>query len=112
MTNSNFAAEDTDDQRPATAPTHIMYTPVWEPDGGKFRKWLPIGNLWLDERSQMFGEIEAVPVNAEETATGYFQFVPVGEKPPAPLTVTREEFEEQQPLARPWISRPPPKPRQ
>ena len=40
MTKSNLAA---DDQRPDTPPTHIMYTPIWEPDGGKFRKWLAVG---------------------------------------------------------------------
>jgi hypothetical protein len=52
MTKSNLA---TDDQTPATAPTHIMYTPVWESGGGKFRKWLAVGSAWLDERNEMFG---------------------------------------------------------
>ena len=97
MTKSNLAA---DDQSPATPPTHTMYTPVWEPDGGKFRKWLAVGSAWRDEHNdEMFAEIEAVPINAEETATGYFRSVPIGQKPPAPLTVTREEFLEQQTTA-------------
>jgi hypothetical protein len=96
MTKSNLAA---DSERPDTPPTHTMYTPVWEPDGGKFRKWLPIGNLWRDEHNQMFGEIEAVPINAEETATGYFCFVPAGAPPPKALAVTREQYQEQQATA-------------
>jgi hypothetical protein len=37
MTNFNLAAAD---ERLDTPPTHTMYTPIWEPDGGKFRKWL------------------------------------------------------------------------
>jgi len=64
-----------------------MYTPAWELDGGKFRKWLAVGSAWRDEHNdEMFAEIEAVPINAEETATGHFRSVPVGKGPPAPLT--------------------------
>jgi hypothetical protein len=36
------------------------------------------------------------PINREETATSYFLCVPVGAPPPAPLTVTRDEYLEQQ----------------
>ena len=97
MTKSNFAAGD---ERPDTPPTHIMYTPVWEPDGGKFRKWLAVGSAWHDEHNEGLCEIEALPVNTEETATGYFRSVPVGKGPPAPLTVTRDEFLEQEVMAR------------
>jgi hypothetical protein len=99
MTKSNLAA---DDQSPATPPTHTMYTPVWEPDGGKFRKWLAVGSAWRDNHNdEMFAEIEALPVNAEETAIdGYFQSLPVAKGPPAPLTVTRDEFLEQEVMAR------------
>jgi hypothetical protein len=99
MTKSNLAGYD---ERPDTPPTHIMYTPVWEPGGGKFRKWLPVGNLWHDDpNDEMFAEIEALPVNAEETAIdGYFRSAPVGKAPPAPLTVTREEFLEQEVMGR------------
>jgi len=96
MTTSNFAAAD---ERPDTAPTHIMYTPIWEPGGRKFKKWLAVGSAWHDESNEIFCEIEAVPINAEETATGHFRSVPIGKKPPAPLTVTREEFLEQQATA-------------
>ena len=96
MTKSNLAA---DDQRPNTPPTHTTYTPIWEPGGEKFRKWLAVGSAWHDESNEIFCEIEAVPINAEETATGHFRSVPIGKKPPAPLTVTREEFLEQQATA-------------
>ena len=67
--------------------------------GGKFRKWLAVGSAWHDEHNEGLCEIEALPVNTEETATGYFRSVPVGKGPPAPLTVTREEFLEQQTTA-------------
>ena len=81
--------------RPAT---HTIYTPVWNPDcdGGEFRKWLPIGEVWRDDRNGIIGEFHSKPINPEETATDYFHCVPVGEPPPEPLTMTREEFLEQQ----------------
>jgi hypothetical protein len=99
MTKSNVAAVD---ERPDAPPTHTMYTPIWEPGGQKFRKWLAVGSAWHDEHNdEFFAEIEALPVNAEETAIdGYFRSVPIGQKPLAPLTVTREEFLEQEVMAR------------
>ena len=98
MTKSNFAAAD---ERPDTVPTHIMYTPIWEPGGGKFRKWLAVGSAWRNEHDEVFCEIEALPVNAEETTIhGYFQSVAVEKGPPAQLTVTREKFLEQQVMGR------------
>ena len=98
MTKSNLAAAD---QRPDTPPTHIMYTPIWEPDGGKFRKWLAVGSAWHGDHNETVCEIEALPVNAEETAIdGYFRSAPVGKAPPAPFTVTREEFLEQEVMGR------------
>jgi hypothetical protein len=86
--------------KPAGPATHSIYTPVWKPDGRKFRRWLPVGRAWCGDREEFCFRIDGVPINAEETATDYFQVVPVGAPPPEPLTVSREQFIEEQALAR------------
>jgi hypothetical protein len=88
-----------DDEEPGIPPTHIIYTPVWHPDdaGGKFRKWLLVGKGWRGDNDDSFRiQIESTPINAEETATGYFRGVPAGAPPPKPLTMSRYQFLEQE----------------
>jgi hypothetical protein len=98
MTKSNPAAGD---ERPDTPPTHIIYMPVWEPDSGKFSKWLAMGTAWRDEHDHMFCELDAIPLPSDEPGGWCFRYLPVGAPPPQPLTVTREEFLEQEVTAWP-----------
>jgi hypothetical protein len=37
------------------------------------------------------------PIDFEKSFTGYLRLVPAGRKPPAPLTITQEEFVENMP---------------
>jgi hypothetical protein len=85
-----------------SVPTHIVYTPVWRPEseGGKFRKWLAVGSAWKGDGNEFLFEIDGLPINHEETATGYYRSVQVGAPAPKPLTVTRDEFLEGGYLAR------------
>jgi hypothetical protein len=91
--------------KPATPPTHTLYTPVWEPEwnedegqitAGKFRAWLAVGEAWQDHSGGVIIDMHSQPINRDETATSYFYCVPVGRPPPQPLTITRAEFLEQQ----------------
>jgi hypothetical protein len=82
---------------PDTPPTHTAYTPVWDWEGKKFGKWLPIGSLWQHtEHNVIIGKIDMLPINPEENFTGFFHAVPVGAAKPAPLTMTKDEFVEAQ----------------
>jgi hypothetical protein len=86
-------------------PTHTVYTPAWKSDwdddtgeiiAGKFLGWLPVGHAWQDDSGEFTFEIHSLPLNHEKTATGFFRSVPVGAPPPPRLTITRDEYLEQQ----------------
>jgi hypothetical protein len=86
-------------------PTRTIYTPLRQPDwdeatgqitAGKFRAWLAVGYGWQDESGSITPDIHSRPTNHEETATSFFVSVPVDAPPPAPLTITRDEYIEQQ----------------
>jgi hypothetical protein len=104
MSSLNRAPEAVENDKPATPPTHTIYTAKWEPawdedegqiTAGKFYDWLAVGKAWQDDSGGFTLDIHSQPVNHEETATSYFVCVPVGAPPPAPLTVTRDEYLEQ-----------------
>jgi hypothetical protein len=86
-------------------PTHTVYTPVWEPvwepdegqfTAGKFRAWLAVGDAWQDDSGRVIFEMYSQPINPEATATGWFYSIPIGRPKPERLTITRDEFLEQQ----------------
>lgn len=97
-------ALDAVENRRSSAPTHIVYTPAWKPEwddegqitAGEFRAWLAVGDTRQDDSGGFTLDIHSQPINREETATSFFKCVPVGAPPPAPLTITRDEFLEQQ----------------
>jgi hypothetical protein len=86
-------------------PTHTIYTPKWQPawdedegqiTAGKFYGWLAVGDAWQDDSGGFTLDMQMQPINREETATSFFKLVTVGAPPPAPLTVTRDKYLEQQ----------------
>ena len=89
------------ERKPAT---HTIYTPKWEPEwddetgeitAGKFYDWLAVGKAWQEDGGGTV-KIHSLPTNQEETATSFFVLVPVGAPPPTPLTITRDEYLDQQ----------------
>jgi hypothetical protein len=84
--------------------THAIYTPAWKPEwddqgqitAGKFRAWLAVGEAWQEASGDFTLDIHCRPINPQETATSFFRCVPIGAPPPAPLTITRDEYLEQQ----------------
>jgi hypothetical protein len=79
-----------DEEANLKPPTHTIYTPTWKPEwdhegqitAGKFRAWLAVGDAWQDDSGEITGEIHSIPINHEETATGFFVFVAVGNPRP------------------------------
>jgi hypothetical protein len=69
-------------ERPATPATHAVYTPVWDGEGRKFRKWLKLGNAWCGPASNPLVSMPMKPFDAERSFTGYLRLVPVGQNCP------------------------------
>jgi hypothetical protein len=99
------ALEAVENIRADKPPTHTVYTPAWESEwdddegqitAGKFKAWLAVGDACQDDGGGFMLDIHSQPINREETATSFFKCVPVAAPPPVPLTVTRDEFLEQQ----------------
>jgi hypothetical protein len=100
----NHAREPIESAKPRPA-THIVYTPAWqsvwdddtvELTAGKFRAWLAVGDAWPDDSGGFIFDIHSQPINHEQTATSFFYCIPIGQPRPQPLTITRDEFLEQQ----------------
>jgi len=68
-----------------------VYTPIWDDDGEHFKAWIEIGSAWRDEHGKIKRHIQYRPL-PEENFTGVLCDIAVGAPPPAPLTVTEDEF--------------------